>query len=113
MDDSSIPKEEVWCRCSFNSFQCPIDNLNPVRPGFLRSRLQVRFINLYYVSSCSLQAFDLLVDGCSDIQCQGFLIVVVVILRLLGNSERAWHGDLDAMIGVASQKLHVAYFNRV
>src|SRR6266567_5013456 len=103
MDYSSIPKAEVQCRCSLNSFQCPIDDLYPVRFGFLRSRLQIRFINLYYVSACSLQAFDLLVDGCSDIQCQGFLIAVIVILRLLGDSERAWHGDFDATVSVASQ----------
>src|SRR5450759_1132114 len=113
MNYSSIPKTEVQCRWSFNSFQRPVDDLYRIRPGLLWSRLQIRFINLYHVSSCSLQAFDLFVDGCSDIQCQGFLIVVIVILRLLGDSERAWHSDLNAMIGVASQKLHVAYFNRV
>src|SRR5690348_12062032 len=100
MNDSSIPKAEVQCRWSFNSFQRPVDDLYPIHPGLLRSRLQIWFINLYYVSSCRLQAFDLLVDGCSDIQCQGFLIAVIVILRLLANSERAWHGDLDAMGGV-------------
>src|SRR5712691_11071445 len=113
MHDSSIPKAEVQCRWSCNSFQRPVDALYPIRPGLLRSRLQIRFINLYHVSSCSLQAFDLLVVGCSDIQCQGFLIAVIVILRLLGDSERAWHSDLDAMGGVASQKLHVAYFDWV
>src|SRR6266568_9571410 len=113
MDYSSIPKAEVQCRCSFNPFQCPIDDLYPVRFGFLRSRLQVRFINLYYVSACSLQAFDLLVDCCSYIQRQGFFIAIIVILRLLCDGERPRNGDLDAMVAVASQKLHVAYFNRV
>ena len=102
MNDSSIPKAEVQRRWSFNSFQRSVDDLYPICPGLLRSRLQIRFIKLYHVSSCCLQAFDLLVDRCSDIQCQGFLIAVIVILRLLGDSERAWHGDLDAMVGVAS-----------
>src|SRR5438552_4074209 len=113
MNDSSIPKAEVQCRWPFNSFQRPVDDLYPICPGLLWPRLQIRFINLYHVGSCGLQAFDLLVDGCSDIQCQGFLIAVIVILRLLGDSERAWHGDFDPTVSVASQKLHVAYFNRV
>src|SRR6266571_9297860 len=113
MNDSGIPEAEVQCSWSFNSFQRPIDDLYPVRPGLLRPRLQIRFINLYHVGSCGLQAFDLLIDGCRDIQCQRFLITVIVILRLLGDSERAWHGDLDAAVSVASQKLYVAYFNWV
>src|SRR6266852_9189879 len=107
---SSIPKAEVQCRWSFNSFQRAVADLYPIGPGLLRSRLQIRFINLYHVSSRSLQAFDLLVDGCSDIQCQGFLIVVIVILRLLGDSERTRYSDFDATVSVASQKLHVAHF---
>src|SRR5437588_8015697 len=100
MDYSSIPKAEVQCRWSFNPFQRPVDDLYPVRPGLLWSRLQIRFIDLYYVGPCGLQAFDLLVDGCRDIQCQGFLIVVIVILCLLCYRERAWHGDLDATVSV-------------
>src|SRR5579864_5419208 len=96
MHDRRIPEAQVQCRWSFNAFQRPVDDLYPIGPGLLWPRLQVRFINLYYVGSRGLQAFDLRIDGCCDIQCQRFLIVVIVILRLLSDSERAWHGDLDA-----------------
>ncbi len=113
MNDGGVPEAEVQRRRPLYAFKRAVDDLYPIGSGLLRPRLQVRFIDLYYIGSGCLQAFDLLVDGCRDIHCQSFLIVVVIILRLLRDGERAWHGDLDAAVGVAPQKLHVAYFHRV
>src|SRR5579859_4777797 len=103
MHDSGIAKAEVKRRWPFNAFQRPVDDLYPVCPGLLRPRLQVRLVYLYYIGSRRLQAFDLLVDSRRNIQRQGFFIAVIVVLRLLCDGERAWHGDLDATVGVAPQ----------
>src|SRR5438105_7900829 len=93
MNNSSIPKAEMQRCCALNPLQRSVDNLYPVRSGLLGSRLQIRFINLYHVGPCGLQTSDLLVDCGSYIQCQGFLIAVIVILRLLGNRKGPRYSD--------------------
>jgi hypothetical protein len=64
-------------------------------PRLVGMLLHPRLVDLHDVGAGGEQILDLGIDGGGVVQRDGFLVLVVIVLRLLAHGERARHRRLD------------------